>query len=215
MPYAEADGSFGAVSEPAQVPAPVPSWDSLSGRLRFLLDDDDDCFCFCFVSDFPALSFFGFFRLVFDLLLFPPLLLLLLLFLLLVALAFAVLSTALAVVSGHENCDNGEEIFGKFAGQGSVCGVVLCIFFTVVENHDGALALRAHPFQEVHCESAQAVFVGNHNFFDTALEYGVQNGRKTGAVPVEPAANVGDEFVVWALLFEEGDLALQVWFWVV
>lgn len=80
----------------------------------------------------------------------------------------------------------------------------------MVENHEGALALREDPFQEFQSESTQAVFVGNHNFFDTSLEYGVQNGRKTGPSPVEPASDVGDKFMVWATSLEVVDLSLQV-----
>jgi hypothetical protein len=52
--------------------------------------------------------------------------------------------------------------------------------------------------------------VGHHNFCDSAATDGVQKGEKTGALPVEPAASVLEEFVLGVGAAKVVALALEV-----
>src|SRR5690606_22430909 len=65
-------------------------------------------------------------------------------------------------------------------------------------------------FHELEGEATQSVAVGNHNLCDLSCKDGVQNPRETRAFPVEPAANVRDEFVVWVSLDKIVFLSLEI-----
>lgn len=84
------------------------------------------------------------------------------------------------------------------------------LVFSWAENHEPCIVAAEQPFQELHADAREPVAVGNHNFGDNAFAYGVQKGEKTGALPVDTAAGVLDNFVLGAFALEICALTLEV-----
>lgn len=77
-------------------------------------------------------------------------------------------------------------------------------------NHELHFKAPAQGLEEVEPESAQSVFVGNHNLADTVVEEEVQKGLKTFAAEVEAGPDVFDDSVVGVVVLEVLDLADKV-----
>lgn len=69
---------------------------------------------------------------------------------------------------------------------------------------------RKDAFHEFEGKTTQSVSPGNHQLADFSAHRAFQNGRKTAAVPVDSAADVGDDFVVRVLVSEVLDLPFEV-----
>jgi len=113
----------------------------------------------------------------------------------------------LTVIACDKVCDNGKEVVTEVVG---VVGPASSSVDTTVEYHEPAPGGAQDVLDVLVGEAAEAVFVGNHNFFDSATHGAVQNGEETFAVPVEAGADVADDFVRWVCGAERLDLAVEV-----
>lgn len=96
-----------------------------------------------------------------------------------------------------------QEVFGELAlGSESL----------VVENHELDLLSLEKPLNELESEAAESVAMGNGNRSYSSLQRAFQNGFKTLALEVEPAADVFDNFGFGAPLPHVRDLAFEVGF---
>ena len=82
-------------------------------------------------------------------------------------------------MSCHKYCDNCEYVFCEL----SIFAVIGINFLT--ENHEPCPIFFKDPFHEFRSKAAQAVFSGNHHFFDSFRVYSFQKGNKTLALLLE------------------------------
>ncbi len=78
--------------------------------------------------------------------------------------------------------------------------------------HDLHVSASEDPLNnELHGESSESVFVGNHNSPDFSALDSFQKGLEAAAaVPVDAGADVRDEFCGWVLGSEVADLSFEV-----
>ena len=70
--------------------------------------------------------------------------------------------------------------------------------------------LGKKPLDELECEAAQSVTVGNHHFCDSSLHDSVQKGEKSPALEVEPRTDIADDLVLGESAGHVSDLSLEV-----
>lgn len=95
---------------------------------------------------------------------------------------------------GEDRC-NGEQILCQFV-KSSMFGTTVGRFVgycTLVKNHDFRSATLENVLDEWVCKTAEAVTIGNHNFFESSLQRAFQNGLKAFTLPVDATADVGGE----------------------
>ena len=107
-------------------------------------------------------------------------------------------------MSRHKDGGDGEEIISEFTGVFSSS-----VWRTV--NHECCARLLKDELQKLGSEATEPVLVHDHNLFDQAGEDAFQKSCKTLSFEVEPAPDVGDDFVVRVRFFEILALSLEVW----
>lgn len=81
-----------------------------------------------------------------------------------------------------------------------------------VENHEPEVVVTRKGLKEFKSEPAQPVFVSDNQLFDLSAHDALQYGEKSFSLKVEAAADVGNDFVIRELLFEESGLSREIVF---
>jgi hypothetical protein len=97
--------------------------------------------------------------------------------------------------------DDGEEVFGQLlvgasetssSSPATGTGAVGAATLAFGGDHDAAATRASDVLHELEGKAAEAVAVGNHNFFDASTQDAVQKGPKGAALPVDARPNVGE-----------------------
>jgi hypothetical protein len=102
---------------------------------------------------------------------------------------------------------NDEQVISEFA---LVVTVPLSAWILVAENHEPHISLSEHPLEELHGESREPVFVGNHNFRDISTLDAFQKGTETAPMPIDARGNVPEELVRRVRGAQRRNLPLEV-----
>jgi len=65
-------------------------------------------------------------------------------------------------------------------------------------------------FDELVGKATESIFVGNHNFSDISAHCSVQKTEETGPFPIESGGDVGNDLVLWIIIFETLDLSFKI-----
>jgi hypothetical protein len=82
----------------------------------------------------------------------------------------------------------------------------------LIENDEPCTGSLENPFNELGAESGESVFVGNHNFVDQSSLDLFQKPREPRALVLESATDITEHEMVWELVLQGVDLALEVLF---
>lgn len=108
-------------------------------------------------------------------------------------------------MSGDEDGDDGEEIFGELLFGRTFAWIRLA------ENQEWHSCTSEDPFDEFHSEASESISVGNHhNSGDNSLLDLFQKGDKATSVPVKARADILDEFGLGELGLEVRDLSFEI-----
>ena len=116
--------------------------------------------------------------------------------------ALAPLATSLAVESGSEDGDDGEDVFREFLFVGDRRGVGI--------DDDGCAVLVEDVFNEIECESTKSVLVGDVDPSESSLEGKLEEVTKALALEVESACDVAEDSCIGVCDSEGGELSLEV-----
>ena len=111
-------------------------------------------------------------------------------------------AAALAVQASPENGEDSEDVVGKLALGGGV--------LVVLVHDDRRAVVLAYALDKVVCEAAQAVSVGNMHESYTARKDEFQKRHESFALEVESGGDVAEDGASRVLVFEAGELALEV-----
>jgi hypothetical protein len=89
------------------------------------------------------------------------------------------------VDASREDSDDGEDV---------LCDALSGICVLRIHGHDAGPELFEQPLNEVEAEPCEAVFVGDHNRFDSTRHASVQKGLQAGAFEVETGTDVEELF---------------------
>ena len=87
--------------------------------------------------------------------------------------------------SGTEDGDHGAQVFAELRFMVS--------FGPFATYHDVASKTLDLPLNEIERKSAQAIFVGNHNFADTPVAHGGHETQESGTLEVESRIHVSND----------------------